>query len=262
MRTNAPIWFLPILLVCMPWQSVSAAPQILAVLSSEDGVSLTCTDGVCEADLSTYCLQRPRPAPAYGDVYVPAAPGQFTLVVTDSSGRERRFSASHQLTFSERRGYTAVSAHMPEMKLLGLGGVNARLVIAANASLVPLPVAGDSHPQSPDEIKQATGPSRTIGTLAVDNTPKGRAARVLGSMVNALPREGREDSGRYEALWRKAASPYGRGTDLGPARQAFEQCTRSLHHQAVYALRGCLTIHHDKLMRDLSVRYWNAGAGS
>lgn len=266
MRVNVLFRFSTFFFMGMPSHVSLAAPQILAVLASEDGVSLACASGICEADLSTFCLQRARPAPGVAAEYVPAAPNQFILVVTDSFGSERRLPASHHLTFSERRGFTAVSAHMPERRLAELGVVQARIEIGANASLVPVAVDGDTFPQSPEEIRQATGPSRALGTRVVDSSPGGNAARVLGTMVNALPRDGREGGTRYEALWAKAVAAEGNiaanNAGRGLARQAYDQCIRSIKYRATYRLRGCLAIHHDKLMRDLSVRYWKAGAGS
>ena len=266
MRVNTFFWFFTFLFIVTPLQGSLAAPQILAVLTSEDGVSLACAGGICEADLSTFCLQRARPAPGVGTEYSPAGNKQFTLVVTDASGSERRLPASHYLTFSERRGFTAVSAHMPKGRLAELGAVQARLEIGENASLVPVAVDGDKYPQSPEEIRQATGPLRVLGSRIVDASPRGKAARVLGTMVNALPREGKEDSTQYEGLWTKATVTNG-GTEannagLGQARRAYDQCISAIKYRATYRLRGCLAIHHDKIMRDLSVKYWNAGAGS
>ncbi len=92
MRVIVPFWIFAALFVGIPSQDSLAAPQILAVLASEDGVSLACANGNCQADLSTFCLQRARPTPAIGTKYVPAAQGQFTLVVTDAAGKERRGS--------------------------------------------------------------------------------------------------------------------------------------------------------------------------
>jgi hypothetical protein len=254
------------LFVGMPLQVSFAAPQILAVLTSEDGVSLASAGGICKSDLSSFCLQRERPAPEYDAKYLPGAPGQFTLVVTDLSGIERRFPASRFLTFSEGRGFTAVSAHMPAGRFARLGAVQARLEIGANASLVPLAVEGDKHLQTPDEIPQATGPSRVMGARVVDASPGGKAVRILGTIVNALPREGQEDSSEYEALWTRAKGRRRNNlvnkSGLDRARQAFDQCLNSIKYQATYGMRGCLTTHHDKMMRDLNVKYWNSGAGS
>lgn len=266
MRIIVSSWFLVFPFLVMPTGVALAAPQILAVLATEDGISLTCDDGLCAADLSTFCLQRARPAPNVGTEYVPAAPDQFTLVVIDASGRERRLPASRHVTFSERRGFTAASAYLPEKRLFSLGAVRARLEIGARASLVPKPVEGDRFPQSREEIRHATGAARALGARIVDASPRGAAARALGAIVNRLPREGREDASRYEELWDRAVRDGAAGrpgrAGIGRARREFDQCLRSINNGAAYRLRGCLTVRHDKIMRDLSVEYWNAGAGS
>ncbi len=55
-----------------PIERAAAAPQILAVLASDAGVSFICLDGRCEARLTTYCLQQFRDSPDYGTAYTPA----------------------------------------------------------------------------------------------------------------------------------------------------------------------------------------------
>ena len=188
------------------------------------------------------------------------------MIITEPSGKERRLPAARHVVFSERRGFTAVSVVISQERLAKLGAVRARIEIGANASLVPVAVEGDRFPQSAREIRQATGPSRALGTRVVDVSGKGQAARVLGTMINALPREGAEDSTRYDTLWAKAAvagkSTAPNGAGIRQARQAYDQCLNSIKDRATYRLRGCLTALHDKFMRDLSVKYWNTGAGS
>lgn len=266
MRAVISISILGFLFSVIPAAGILAAPQILAVLSSEDGVSFGCADGLCQADLSTFCLQRARPAPPVGTVYEPAAPDQFVLVVVDAAGGERRLPVSQYVTFSERRSFTAASASLSESRLASLGGIAARLEIGTNASLVPKAIDGDRNPQSPAEIRHATGGARALGSRIVDESPRGVAARVLGSMVNGLPREGLEDRSHYKKLWDRAVRD--RATDgtgrqgIRRARQEFDQCLSSINDRGIYRLRGCLSIRHDKILRELSAEYWKAGAGS
>ncbi len=187
MRIRILFCFAVALAAALPHKSALAAPQILAVLASDAGIPLTCTEGVCAADLSAFCLQRDRPAPDFGTVYVPAAPGAFTLVVTDANGGERRLPAAEHVTFMEHRGFTAVSARMPEDALAGLGAVSAAIEVGADASLVPVPRAGDPDPLTADEIAHAAGPLRVLATRIVDGSPDAEAARLIASMANALP---------------------------------------------------------------------------
>ena len=47
-------------LFAAPHSSALAAPQALALLKTGGPVTLTCADGVCKAEFSTYCLQQER----------------------------------------------------------------------------------------------------------------------------------------------------------------------------------------------------------
>lgn len=243
-----------------------AAPQILAALPSESGIPFACEDGRCVADLSTYCLQRDRPAPEYGAAYEPASAGAFTLVVTDASGAERRLGAGDHVSFVEGRGFTAVSAHIAAEKLLGLGAVSARIEIAANASLLPVAVAGDPDPLTPDEVARTIGPMRGLGTRVVDASPKGGAAGVIGALANASPRRGTIAPARRETVWRRVTGENHAGATRNPglklARSAYDGCLAAFDGHEAFSFRSCLETRHDALLRDLSVEYWNVGAGS
>jgi len=53
---------------------------------------------------------------------------------------------------------------------------------------VPLPQAGDSNPQSADELALATGPMRIAAAHHLDEPSVGiDAARLVAALVNALP---------------------------------------------------------------------------
>ena len=112
MRIRILLSFAAGLIVASPHAGALAAPQILAVLATDTGIPFTCADGVCEAELSAFCLQRNRPAPDFGTAYVPAAPGVFTLVVTDANGEERRLPAAEHVAFFEHRRYTAAELEL------------------------------------------------------------------------------------------------------------------------------------------------------
>ena len=239
-----------------------AAPQILAVLATNGGVPFACADGLCQADISTFCLQRDRPAPEVGTAYLPAEPSVFTLVAIDANGNERRLPAAGYVTFIESRGFTAISARLGEDVLVGLGAVGARLELGANASLVPVPRQGDPDPLTAGEIAYVTGPLRNLGALVVDGSPDADSARVVATMVGLLPREGRLDAERLAALWGEATGDDGLAAADSPgplgARAAYEGCIDAIEEQRIFSIRGCLERSHDRLMRGLSVEYWNA----
>jgi hypothetical protein len=46
------------------------------------------------------------------------------------------------------------------------------------------------------------------------------------------------------------------------ARSAYDGCLAAYDGHEAFSFRGCLEGRHDALLRDLSVEYWNVGAGS
>lgn len=266
MHIRLPFWLALGLIVTLAPGHASAAPQILAALPSESGIPFACAEGVCVADLSTYCLQRDRPAPEFGAAYEPSIPGAFTLVVTDASGAERRLGAADHVSFVEGRGFTAVSARVTVEALTRLGAVSARMEIMANASLLPVAVIGDPDPLTPDEIARTVGPMRRLGARVVDASPQATAAGVIGALANASPRRGTVAPDRREPLWRQVTggdrTAGARSPGQALARRTYDGCLAAYDGHEAFSFRSCLETRHDALLRDLSVKYWNVGAGS
>ena len=266
MHIRLPFWLALGLFAALAPGHATAAPQILAALPSESGISFACAEGLCVAGLSTYCLQRDRPAPEFGAAYEPSDPGAFTLVVTDASGAERRLGAADHVSFVEGRGFTVISARVPAETLARLGAVSARMEIAANASLLPVAVIGDPDPLTPDEIAMTVGPLRRLGARVVDSTPDAAAAGVIGALANASPRYGTVAPDRREPLWRQVTGgnrPAGaQSPGQALARSTYDLCLAAYDGHAAFSFRSCLETRHDALLRDLSVKYWNVGAGS
>jgi len=134
-------------LFLFPGQS-QAAPQILAVLATETGVPFTCDGEFCRVDLSTYCLQRDRPAPQAGTQYLPAHAKDFTLTVKTASGKVRNLPATEHVTFAETRGFMSTAAIIEERQLRRLGSLEATIQVGEQASMLPVPTPGD--PDSAD----------------------------------------------------------------------------------------------------------------
>jgi hypothetical protein len=271
MRIGLPVWLALGLFAALASGPAAAAPQILAALPSESGIPFACAEGICVADLSTYCLQRDRSAPEFGAAYEPASAGAFTLVVTDASGAERRLGAADHVSFVEGRGFTAISARVAAGTLARIGAVSARMELEPNASLLPVAVIGDPDPLTPDEIARTVGPLRRLGARVVDANPKAEAAGVIGALANAAPRRGTVAPDRREPLWRQVtggdrtggARRGGAGSPgQAQARRVYDGCLAAYDGHEAFSFRGCLEGRHDALLRDLSVEYWNVGAGS
>ncbi len=244
-----------------------AAPQILAALETLEGVSFHCADGLCKADLTTYCLQKNRPAPSAGQAYAPADPRAFTLTVTHADGKKISTPASRHLAFVEARGFMAVSGVITEtaLKALTKGG-EARLSVARNASLIPVPDADDDDPITEREIAHVTKSLRELGGKIVDRSPKGQAARVLARVRDKLPRGAELPRAASETFWRQTIgdepSAQTPAVAMTLAREQYDGCFQEVDDFRFSGMRQCLEWGQDHLIRDLNIDYWDNQPGS
>jgi len=267
MGSRLVFWLSAFVFALVPFRSALAAPQILAVLASDIGVPFVCRDGHCRADLTTYCLQRQRPAPGYGDVYVPARPESFHLVVTASDGSVRSLPAGNHVSFVETRGFTSISAHITQPDLARLGGVEAVIRVGESASLLPVPVDGDPNPLTDKEIAYATQSLRNHGSNIVDHTVKAAAAKVLARFASSLPVHTPFVPGSLDTLWQNAigdelpmTSPERVG--IPAAREAVEKCVDTMGVTVYFGIRRCVQFRHDDFMRNINVDYWSTQPNS
>ncbi len=244
-----------------------AAPQILAVLESDVGIPFVCDGGVCKADLSTYCLQRERPAPNMGTVYHPAAAEDFTLTVTADGKPAVDHPANRHVTFIESRGFMAVSAVILEKDLQALGSTKAVIKVATNASMLPQAEPNDPDPLTEQEIAYATQSLRKHGTAVADRTPQAAAAQLLARLMQSLPVRGTVPAGASRQIWQNEigddlpADDIKRG-GFTRARGAYEDCFAGNRPQAYDSARRCLEFKHDDLIRDINIDFWDSKVGS
>lgn len=245
---------------------VQAAPQILAALPLHSGIALSCENGICAAQLTTYCLQRERPAPGMGAAYVPAKAEHFTLVLTSENGNEVRLPAGDHMRFTENRGFMSIAASIEFARLNTLGADRAHLVVWDNASLIPVAEDNDPNPLTPEEIAYVTDSLREHGKTFVDRTPQAGSAQLLAQLNAALPAEGYVQSGGFEKIWQQAigddipiptTSPAYRG-----ASEAYDNCARGRAGYSLNGLKQCLDFKHDDMIRDLNIDYWENQPGS
>ncbi len=243
-----------------------AAPQILAALPVESGIDLNCSGGICAAELSTYCLQRERPAPSMGTAYVPAKPEHFTLVLTNDEGAEVRLPAGDHMTFLEHRGFMAVAATIELGRMKALGATNAKLVVWQNASLIPVPEANDPNPLTDDEIAYVTDSLRQHGQSYVDKTTKAATAQLLAKLNSALPLDGAVEARNFDGMWKSAIGdelPLSADMPgLTGARDAFNECLDGTASYRLSGLKRCMDFQHDDLLRNLNIDYWQNQPGS
>lgn len=256
----------------IPGTAALAAPQLLGVMASAEPLPMTCEGGVCTAELTAFCLQQGRSGPQDGTAYRAVDLRSVTLVAVAADGSARRVPAASSLKFASARGYSAVTASVPESLRENLGATRLAISVGPKLTLVPLPIAGDPQPLTDKEIAEAAGSLRAAATDVFDSSsnPDMVTAHVLNRLINALPRSaGREaiDLVSREGLWSVAVggAPSVDDPDSGMAQAAlvYEGCRRGAHYVQGLTLRRCLEASHDALMSSANAEYWRVvGAGS
>ena len=242
-----------------------AAPQILAALPVSSGIEIACADGVCAAQLSTYCLQRERPAPSMGTAYVPASASHFTLVLQSDGGRDVHLPAGDHMRFVENRGFMAVAATLEHGRMIALGAKSAKLVVHENASLIPVAQPDDPNPLTEKEIAYVTDSLREHGKGYVDNRAEAASAQLLAQLNAALPEAGMMTNTTFEGTWHQAIGdeiPLPSGPALSRAEDAFNNCASRGKVRMNGGFKRCLEFHHDDFIRGLNIDYWENQPGS
>lgn len=245
---------------------VQAAPQILAVMASLGPQQMDCSGSICTTTFSSYCLQRERGVPSTGQAYLPAADEQFSLLVVAADGSETTVPAKDHVTFRSVRGYSSVNAVIGKDTLAKLGGVSAKMVVAARAALVPVPVAGDPNPISEQEIAYAAGSLREHGNEVVDSQPDAEAASVINRMAATIVPRQAVNPESLEQLWRDVIKGLGpahpaNSEGIRRARDIYDWCqTRSSYH-SMGGIKSCLEFRHDGEIMKLNTDYWESQPG-
>lgn len=243
-----------------------AAPQVLAVLSTGNGAAMECKGEVCSTSLSTYCLQRNREAPSPGTVYHAARTSQFSLVLDFADGSEKVVPADGAVSFHSRRSFKAVDASIPKSFLDESGAHGVRLIVQTEASLVPDADPDDLDPLTENEIAQATGPLRNMGGRVLDSREEAGTARILATILRAVPEWRGWPEPDYQKLWQQVSNiATAEKTDaagLQHIEQEFGGCVSLFQARKTYGVGYCLMKRHDEVLLDLNKRYWETQAGS
>jgi hypothetical protein len=253
--------------VGMPASGASAASQVLGLVAS-NGVPtpLTCVDGRCTAQFSTFCLQQSRPAPSRGDDYTVAPGGSLTLVARTAAGQTLRIPANDTLRINSLIGFTSVEISLPKARLAELGATEVAVEVGPAVSLVPVAAAGDPNPQSEDELALATGPMRLAATPMFESPGTASdAARITTVLINALPAGGAESADVRNGLWlAMLGNPALTGATAGgraAAERMYESCKISVESHSSYSMRNCLELRHADLLAETNHKFWKDSVG-
>ncbi len=248
-----------------PLTAAQAAPQILALITTNGATPLSCADGVCAAEFSAFCMEPDRAGPGHKSPYRLAdtpANGDLTLVARTSTGDELRLQVGDDAQFESLRGYAAVRISLPESLLADLDATALAIEVGADVALLPVTLPSHHRPHKPEQIARALGPNRATGADIVDNGGAGAdAARLLNGLINALPTVGRVDDETQQSLWsRSTATAATALLDSGGdrAKRAYDACLAEVSSDGPFSLRRCLEHAHDYAMWELNRRYWLA----
>ena len=256
------------LLVSVLAAPAHAAPQIIALLPNDAGVPFNCADGVCQAELSSYCLQRSRPTPRRGTPYHAVATEDFELIVR-TAGSQKVLPVTDELRFVAKREFMAMSATIDRRRLQTLIGDvpgEISLRVRPGATLLPETVGFDPNPLTEKEIAYVSKWRRQQAEDIVDKAPGARTVRTLAQFLNLLPTKGTPDDTVIASTW-KGAMDEEFGSESGissaaRAQAAFQFCESSGTRYSYIGLRRCIEYRHDDLIRDLNIEYWEAKPGS
>ncbi len=233
-----------------------AAPQMLGVIATKQPLPMTCADGVCVAELSTFCLQKKRPSPTRGTGYAPFDAAHFEIVITDATGGNRTLETGEMgFAFTAERGFTAVEAQLDADELARLGAVSASVVVVEGATLIPMPTADDTDPLSAHEIAYFAGTLRDKArTWLSDADERTAALQTIATIINSsAAADANERSPETAVTVDPAALPAGAPM---PARAIYEGCQARVA-QGWSGLGSCLKVQHDVLMQQINNDYWN-----
>lgn len=257
-RSLAAFLFVPLIAAgaLIAAKPATAAPQAIALVASAEPVELRCNLGECGAEFTSFCLEKSRPSPNAGTPYRLHDLAALRVEGQTSDGATVQLSAA-DLTITSARGHTAVWMSLPAATLRAQNLASVRVSVAADATLLPLPEAGDPKAHRADEIARIAGPMRAAGSKIVDRAGEPMAAaRETVRLVNLLPRLGRTHKAERDGLWAMAApAPEAAGYAL--VKEGFDNC-RETTLSGPMSLRQCLGSFHDSLISPLNIKYWRA----
>ncbi len=244
-------------------EPASAAPQVLALIQSDGKIDLTCNEGKCSAEFSSFCLQSDRFSPRAGTRYNLVGDADIQLHGITREGLEIALDAAKYLKFESIRTHLAVRASVPEAEMARLGLVKVTMSVGKHASLAPAPVPGDSNPLTELKIRFAADSLRQVGAGFIDaNGGRMAAAHITGRLINRLPQRGNPDLDELPDLWRGALNKPGTAAPKSGAermaRDALNFCEFAVRRNNIGNLRRCLQTQHDAFINFLNAEYWQA----
>ncbi|MEH6403733.1 MAG: hypothetical protein V7750_10205 [Sneathiella sp.] len=238
-----------------------AAPQILAIASTDFPLPILCEKGECSAELTAICLQEHRASPQKGQEYYLHNDRKFEIILTSATGQTIDLS-NLPLTVQTARGHSSLKVSFKQRLLRDMEVGTLAISVPEHISAIPVPRPNDKKPQTEGDIILATGPLLSISERIVDkNTGRADAARLINQAINKLPR-----LGRSEPVKRIAAQSYFLNVTANSgyskkavtiASKAVKQCFYETQVGFI-SFRQCLGSTHDRVIGKLNTKYWKS----
>ncbi len=243
--------------------NAQAAPQALALLSTEGAVQLACNGAECGATFSSYCLQNERPSPPGGTAYKLAGDDGFEITAKNQHGQQVALTALPGLKLTAARTQVAVRISIAKSELKKLGLEQISVNIGSDVTLLPIPQPGDKTPFTESEIALVKDTLRTAGSRLVDlGAGRTETVRWLSKLANSLPYGDLDTPSAGKELMRQASANLAAAKMSKEARGLAEVelrgCGKDLELQIYPSLRRCLESTHDAYLWDLNADYWQA----
>lgn len=242
--------------------SADAAPQVLALFSTDRPVALSCDGGTCRAEMPTLCLQPGRRVPQSGRGYRLAEGQEIALMGRRRDGTRMSIPLKHEVAITAARTHVSVEMSIPRALIDKYGFEEAGIGIGEVVAAVPVADADDLIPQTPDGIAWAGREARQLATAIVDREPdRMPAVRLMTRISNALP------AGDADALWASMVEDAERdGVSAAAIRFArfnYDLCKFKTANRIVATFRQCLRGLSDDSMEYLNEDLEKAlGSGS
>ena len=240
----------------------AAAPQVLALFSTDRPVALACDGGTCRAEMPTLCLQPGRRVPQPGRDYRLAEGQEIVLVGRRRDGTEMSIPLGHEVAVTAARTHVSVEMSIPRALIDKHGLEAAGIGIGEVVAAVPATDPDDLRPQTAREIAWATGEAKRLAAAIVDRDPdRMPAVRLMTRISNALP------AGDADAVWASMVADAERdgisAAAIRFARFNYDLCKFKTANRIVATFRQCLRGLSDDSMEYLNEDLEKAlGSGS
>lgn len=236
---------------------VKAAPQVLALITTDRPVAMQCGTTHCRVELPTLCLQPERRAPQAGRDYRLSIGQTVVLSGRSADGATVSIPVNREIRFTAQRTHVTVEARVARRTIAQFGLAEPAIGVTGAVAVVPVAKADDAQPLTAREIGEATTIRRGLAVALVDGeTERMPAVRLTNRLINELPVQGKANPIRWQRLWTRLIDE---GKRDGTAKSALERarfnvsfCTDAADSGRSPSLRRCLQGVNDDTMEYLN----------